>query len=100
LARAKEAKGETEPEKASNPVRLVAVGVEAEGSPSACDGVAKGDANGNFAVEGDGEVVEGPLESDASLGPLPKMFWPLTEAKGELVDAYAMNPPFNRLSVR
>lgn len=97
LARATEAKGETEPEKASNPVRLVAVGAECDGSPRVCNEVAQGDDSGNFIVEGEGgrEDVEGTLESDASLELLPKIFCPLTEAKGELVDAYAMKPPFN-----
>jgi len=72
LVRVTEAKGEVEPEKASKPVRLVAVGTEADVSPSANDGAAKGDVNGNFAEEG--EVEEGSLESGASLELPPKRF--------------------------
>lgn len=78
LARRVEAKGEAGPEKASKPLRLAAVGVE---SPRA--GVVtllKGEVN----AAGDGD---GDLENIDVLEPPPKMFWPFTEAKGELVEA-------------
>lgn len=82
-----EAKGDAEPANASKPVRLAAVGVVVicSGEPSF--------PNEDCAKleEGEGDIGAG-LEKDKDLGRLPKMLWPLTEAKGELVDAYAIKP--------
>lgn len=81
LARAADAKGEVEPAKASKPLRLVAVDAEDDESPrTGVDALLKEEVNA--AGEGDGD-----LENIEVLGPPPKMFWPFTEAKGELVEA-------------
>lgn len=78
LARRVEAKGEAGPENASKPLRLAAVGVE-----SLRAGVVTL-LKGEVYAAGDGD---GDLENIDVLEPPPKMFWPFTEAKGELVEA-------------
>ena len=94
LDRATEAKGDMVPEKASKPVRFVAVGANVDelskGEPRA-GRVGKRDS---WELAGDGEGDgDGPFENEEGLELLPKIFWPFTEANGELVDAYAMKPP-------
>lgn len=74
-----EAKGEAEDENASNPDRLVAVGVleEVDDSPSLGMDAERGAAGAG--IDGGGGVLLLLLDANR--------FWPLTEAKGELVDA-------------
>lgn len=86
-----EAKGEAEDENASNPDRLVAVGVleEVDDSPSLGMGAERGTApslgmdaergTAGAGIDGGGGVLLLLLDANR--------FWPLTEAKGELVDA-------------
>ena len=73
-----ETKGEGEDENASKPDRLVAVGVlEVDDSPSLGMKAERGTAGAGIDG-GEGALL---LLLDANT------FWPLTEAKGELVDA-------------
>ena len=75
-----ETKGEGEDENASKPDRLVAVGVlgEVDDSPSLGMNAAERGTAGAGIDGGEGALL---LLLDANT------FWPLTEAKGELVDA-------------
>src|SRR5215475_6086768 len=86
--------GEAAPEKDSKPVRLeselggdfsLGLKIEDEDSPGA-------DERGGRDRE-EGDLTKGEGEEGVCL-PEENMFWPLTEAKGELVEAYAMNPPY------
>ena len=59
----------------------MAIGIEDNGSPrTRVVTLLKGEVSA--AREGDGD-----LENIDVLEPPPKMFWPFTEAKGELVEA-------------
>ena len=99
---AAEAKGDAEPEKASKPVRFVAVGADVDGSPKGGPRAGIVEKRDSCELMGDGEGDgDGPFENDGGLEVLPKTFWPFTEANGELVDAYAMKPACNdRFEVR
>lgn len=79
--------GDAEPAKASKPERLDAVGVVGIGSGEF--GLPKDDWAKTGAGEGGGEAT---LKNDEVLVRLPKMLGPFADAKGELVDAYAMKP--------
>lgn len=93
LDRAAEAKGDTEPEKASKPVRFVAVGTGPGSTP--VGGVRTGTTGklDGFVLAGGGEEDgDAPPEYKESLLPPPKRLCPFTEANGDDVDAYAMKP--------
>jgi len=94
MDRATEANGDAEPEKASKPVRFIAVGADVGrslmGGPKA--GIVGKRDIWELMGDGDGDG-DGPFENDEGFRPPPNIFWPLTEANGEAVDAYAMNPP-------
>jgi hypothetical protein len=94
LARVAEAKGDAELEKASKPVRFVAVGANVDESPEPDARAGTVGKRDSWAGDGGGDG-DGPLENDEGLELLPKILWPLTEANGELVDAYAMKPLCN-----
>jgi hypothetical protein len=70
--------GEEDKANASNPVRFAAVDPNEDGSPRPDENGEKGEVAGGLAENGGGDVA-GLLEE--------KMFWPLTEANGELEDA-------------
>jgi hypothetical protein len=76
--RAAEEKGDEVDAKASNPERFVA---EVEDSPE--EEVGKGGTGVWFMGKGEGDGDDLLDEN---------IFWPLTAAKGELVDAYAIKP--------
>lgn len=78
MPRAKAAKGDDDDANVSKPDRLTGVGVEVEEAPKA-------------AASPGGEVAGRAVKTDGD-GLLENTFWPLTEANGEAVDAYAMNP--------
>lgn len=75
MARAKEAKGDEDEANASNPDCWTDVGVEVEEPKAGASPVA-----GYVVANSDGDCL------------LEKRFWPLMDAKGEEVDAYAINP--------
>jgi hypothetical protein len=78
--RAAEAKGDELDAKASNPERFVAEAKE--DSPE----------EENLGKGGTGVWLMGTGEGDRDLLDDENIFWPLTAAKGELVDAYAIKP--------
>lgn len=81
FARAKEEKGDEDDANASNPDRFKTMGVEAEGPKDRL-----------FFFRCFGDVLLGAVVGGGDGLFDEKMFWPLTAANGELVDAYAMNP--------
>lgn len=104
------AKGEVEDAKASKPVRLWACGADEEDDSLAATAAANGE--GEVLVDANGDVTLLPpmafgLEIDPALAHeevdgclAPNMRGPCTEAKGELVDAYAANPPWVQYKAR
>lgn len=78
--RAAETKGDEVDAKASNPERFVAE--DEEDSPGAEN---LGSGGTGVWLTGEGEGVKDDLLDE-------NIFWPLTAAKGELVDAYAIKP--------
>ena len=103
-----DANGEVDPAKASNPDRLVAVtGVAGCGGVRDDVNAANDDRlNGDVKEAWIGVVSRGNetcfVDGDVSFwvlgGALEKTFCPLTEANGDAVEAYDMNPPYNKLS--
>lgn len=100
------AKGDAEDANASKPERLVDVeGVDKGESldllPRAEDpGVAKGVGGNDEDENGDpgGSNVENGDGDGVALAE-PKIFLPVTDAKGDAVDAYAAKPPYMFLAV-
>lgn len=104
------AKGEVEDAKASKPVRLWACGADEEDVSLAATAAANGE--GEVLVDANGDVTLLPpmafgLEIEPALAHeevdgclAPNMRGPCTEAKGELVDAYAANPPWVQYKAR
>jgi hypothetical protein len=61
-----------------------------EGSPRAANGETAPEAKGEEVPEVTGVLVPKGMDDVSFFD--AKRFWPLTAAKGELVDAYAMKP--------